>query len=134
MANALYDRGRQAFAEGLAWNTAVFKVVCVSAAYVVNLATHNYLSDVPAGNRIFTTAALSGKTEPAGVLGASNITQAAVGGSTPGAALILFHDTGTESTSELIAYYDTGTNLPFTPNSGDVQIQWDAGPNKILKL
>jgi len=39
-----------------------------------------------------------------------------------------------ESTSRLIAWIDTGTNLPVTPNGGDITVQWDAGANRIFKL
>lgn len=132
----MYDKGRQAFAEGLSWATGTFKVVGVAAAYVPNLSTDSFLADIPTGptNRIFTTAALSAKSEPAGVLDAADLTQAAVGGAVDCQAIVIFHDTGVEATSELIAYIDTGTNLPFSPNAGDVQIQWDNGLNKILKL
>ena len=42
-------------------------------------------------------------------------------------AIILYHHTGTESTSELIAFIDTGvTGLPLTPDGSDVQIVVDA--------
>lgn len=132
VANVMYGKGRQAFVEGLSWASGTFKVVGVTAGYVFS-AAHNFLSDVTAGNRVFTTAALSGKTEPAGVLDAADVLQSAVSGSTV-VALILYHDTGVEATSELIAYYDTGTNLPFPPNTGDVQILWDNGANKVLAI
>lgn len=41
-------------------------------------------------------------------------------------SLIVFKDTGTESTSNLLAYWDTATGLPLTPNGGDVTVQWNA--------
>jgi hypothetical protein len=28
----------------------------------------------------------------------------------------------------------TGSNLPVTPNGGNITITWDAGVNKIFKL
>ena len=38
-------------------------------------------------------------------------------------AIVLFHDTGTPSTSDLIAYIDTGvTGLPFIPSGADEEI------------
>lgn len=36
--------------------------------------------------------------------------------------------------SPLIAYIDTATGLPVTPNGGDITIAWDSGANKIFKL
>ena len=42
---------------------------------------------------------------------------------------------GTESTSNLIAYMDTGmTGLPVTPNGGDITVQWANTSNRIFKL
>lgn len=42
-------------------------------------------------------------------------------------SLILVKDSGTESTSILIAFYDTFTSgMPLTPNGGDVTVQVNA--------
>jgi hypothetical protein len=41
-------------------------------------------------------------------------------------SLILFKDTGTESSSDLVAFWDTATGLPLTPNGADVTVQWNA--------
>ena len=38
------------------------------------------------------------------------------------------------SAQRLIAYIDTGTNLPITPNGGDVTVAWDSGANRIFTL
>jgi hypothetical protein len=42
-------------------------------------------------------------------------------------SLILFKDTGTESTSALVCRWDTATGLPLTPNGADVTVVWAAG-------
>lgn len=39
-----------------------------------------------------------------------------------------------QTDSPLIAYIDTATGLPVTPNGGDITIAWDSGANKIFKL
>ena len=69
MANALYDKGREAFlAGGINWSGDSIKAVLVdTGAYTVNLATHQFLSDIPAGARIATSANLGSKTVAAGV-------------------------------------------------------------------
>ena len=41
---------------------------------------------------------------------------------------------GTEATSPLIAYIDTATGLPITPNGGDIIVTWDNGTNKIFRV
>ncbi len=49
-------------------------------------------------------------------------------------AIVIYRDTGTEATSPLIAYIDTATGLPITPNGGDIIVTWDNGANKIFKV
>ena len=135
MANALYDLGRQAFLDAdIDWSVDNIKVVLVDAAdYVVNLATHGNLSDIIAAARVSTSGNLSSKTSTAGVADAADVVLTAVTGD-PSEALVIYKDTGVESTSKLIAYIDTATGLPITPNGGDITIQWDNGSNKIFKL
>lgn len=135
MSNALYDKGRQAYLEGsIASLTDNLKVVLVdSADYTVNLATHQFLSDIAAVGRVATSGNLASKTSTAGVFDAADITFTAVSGD-PSEILVLYKDTGTATTSPLIAYIDTATGLPVTPNGGDITVTWDNGSNKIFKL
>jgi hypothetical protein len=42
-------------------------------------------------------------------------------------SLILFKDTGVESTSDFISRWDTATGLPLTPNGANVTVVWAAG-------
>lgn len=135
MANALYDTGRAAFLLGdIAWDTDNIKVILVdSADYTVDLATHDFLDDVAVGAIEATSGNLSGKTTTAGVADADNVTFSAVTGDQC-EALIIYKDTGVSSTSQLIAYIDTATGLPVTPNGGDITVTWDDGANKIFKL
>lgn len=135
MANALYDKGRQKFLEGgIAWLSDAIKAVIVDVNdYTPNLATHEFLADIPAGARIATSPAFANKTSTAGVADADNITFVAVTGD-QAEALVLIKDTGSAATSPLIAYIDTATGLPVTPNGGDITVTWDNGSNKIFKL
>lgn len=135
MANALYDKGREAFLNGgINWTSDSIKVVLVDAAdYTVNLTTHQFLSDIAAGARVATSGNLASKTSTAGVADAADITFTAVSGD-PSEALVIYKDTGSAATSPLIAYIDTATGLPVTPNGGDITVTWDNGSNKIFKL
>lgn len=135
MANALYDLGREAFLDGdISWGSDTIKVILVdTGTYTVDLAAHDHLDDIPAGARVATSDALASKTVASGVADAADITLSTVSGNTV-EAVVIYQDTGTESTSKLIAYIDTATNLPVTPNGGDITIQWDNGANKIFKL
>ena len=135
MANALYDKGREAFLTGgINWSGDSIKAVLVdTGAYTVNLATHQFLSDIAAGARVATSANLSAKTVAAGVADAADSLFTAVSGPSV-EAVVLYKDTGTAGTSALIAYIDTASGLPITPNGGDITVVWDNGANKIFKL
>jgi hypothetical protein len=135
MSNALYDKGREGFLAGaIDWNTDVIKAVLIDAAdYTVDLANHQFLSDIPLAARVATSAALTGKTLANGVADANDLTFPAVSGD-PTEALVIYQDTDTAGTSRLIAYIDTATGLPVTPNGGDINLYWDNGANKIFKL
>lgn len=135
MANALYDLARKRFLEGaFNWNTDTIKAILVDTAlYTPNLTSHEFLSDVAGGSRIATSGAFSGKTTTGGAADANDVTFSSVSGASI-EAIIIYSDTGVEATSPLIAYIDTATGLPITPNGGDIIVTWDNGTNKIFKL
>lgn len=135
MANTLYDKGRQRFLEAqFNWLTDTIKVVMVdTGAYTPNFTTHEFLSDIPSSSRITTPVTLTGKATNGGAADANDVTFPSVSGASI-EAIIIYKDTGTEGTSPLIAYIDTATGLPITPNGGDIIVTWDNGTNKIFKL
>jgi hypothetical protein len=140
MANGIYGFARQAFLEGsLSWLNDTIKIVLVdtngASPYFVNLAADRFLSSVPMGARI-STSTLTDKSSTSGAASAAN---AVFSRPTPGVqceALIVYKDTGTDSTSPLIAYLDSTnvSGLPVTTNGGDVTINWSKGDSKIFKL
>jgi len=135
MANALYGKGRQAFADGsIDWVNDTIKVTLVdSADYVVSIDVDDFYDDVTAAGRV-ATATLANATNPLGVCDADNVTFSAVSGDVC-EALVIWKDTaGGESTDPLIAYIDTATGLPATPNGSDINVTWSAGANRIFKL
>tara|TARA_R110000822_G_scaffold105518_2_gene233335 strand:- start:229 stop:630 length:402 start_codon:yes stop_codon:yes gene_type:complete len=133
MANELYGLGRESFLKSeISWSANNIKVALVdSAVYTPNLATDQYITDI--ASVVATSANLASKTTAAGVADAADITFSSVTGAIS-EFLVLYQDTGTPSTSRLIARIDTATGLPVTPNGGDVAIIWDNGTNKIFKL
>jgi hypothetical protein len=101
------------------------KVVAIDTADYTYNSAHDFLNDVAAGSRI-ATATLASKTISGGVFDAADVTFTSVTGD-PFEALILYKDTGVESTSPLIAYLDSGfVGLPFTPSGGDITLGWNA--------
>jgi hypothetical protein len=135
MANSLYTKAKQALiAADIELDADTIKAVFVDGAdYTPNLATHQYLSDIPSAARVATSGALQNKTVTDGVFDADDITVAAVTGD-QFEYIVLYKDTGVEVTSRLILLIDTATGLPCTPNGSDITIQWSSGADKIFRL
>lgn len=135
MANALYDLGRQAFLDGdIDWAANDIKVYLIDTAdYTVNLATDQFANVIAGAAKVATSGNLAGKTSTNGVADANDITFTSVTGD-PCEALVIWQDTGNQATSRLIAYIDTATGLPVTPNGNNIDVIWDSGANKIFKL
>lgn len=134
MTNAWYAKAKQKLAEAsINWVSDTIKVYLIdTGAYTPNLTTHEFLSDIP-GGAIIAEATLASKTNVLGVLDAADVAIGSVTGATV-EALVIAKYTGTNGTSPLLLYFDTGTGLPFTPNTGGVNIPWDNGANKIAAI
>lgn len=132
MANTLFDASRQRFLEAqLNWMTDTIKVILVdTGAYTPQTAVHQYLSDIPTSSRIAGPVTLTSKTTTGGAADAADVTFTSVSGPSI-EAIVIYADTGTESTSPLIAFIDTATGLPITPNGGDIIVTWDKKINEI---
>ena len=131
----IYTKAKQAFIGGeIDLLNDVIKVILVDTAdYSINLATHEFLSDVPAGARVAVSPALSGKTITNGIFDAADTTFSLVAGD-PCEAVIIFQDTGDEATSRLIDYQSSALGLPITPNGADIDLDFDNGASKIFSL
>lgn len=126
MANALYPKYKEALlTAGLNLTSLNVKVALVDTGTYTYSAAHQFMSSVTSGV-VARSGNLASKTVTNGVFDAADITLTAVSGTTV-EALVLYRDSGSDATSELIAYLDTGvTGLVLTPNGGDVTIQWNA--------
>jgi hypothetical protein len=136
MASALFGKGREGFGAGsLNWATDDVRVIFVdSADYTLDIDVHNALDDVAAAGRVAVSAAsIQNKTNTLGVMDGDDITINSVSGD-QFEGLILYKHTGVESTSLLIAWIDSYTGLPCTPNGGNITVSWPGDANKIFKL
>jgi hypothetical protein len=138
--NAVYPAALDGLLTGaIDLDTAVLKAALVRG-YTYD-ATDTTVADVVAtGTLNGTSAALSSVTVSGGVVDASNITIATTA-SAVNHALILFQASAVtggadvaQSSQRLVAYIDTGTDLPIQPGTGTVSVTWDDGVNKILKI
>lgn len=127
MANSLYDFGRENFLGGdIDWDASNIKINLLDGAdYTRNIATDDALNDIPAAARVATSGNLASKTKTAGTADAADVTLTLVTGD-PSEMVACYKDTGTESTSLLIANWDTSTGLPITPNGADINVIFNA--------
>lgn len=134
MANALYGLGRDAFLNGnIDWvNDTITAVLVDTATYTVSIDVDDFLADIPVGERV-ATQALAGQSTALGVADATDTVFSTVTGDVV-EAVVIYKDTGSAATSNLLVYIDTATGLPVTPNGGNITVQWDSGANKIFKL
>jgi hypothetical protein len=142
MANALFDPGREGFLVGEINSSAGVVKAAVVRGYTFS-AAHKFVSEVTGagGTLVATSAALSSKTGTSGVFDAADVTFSAVASGAAITSLILFQSSAVTggadvaaSAQRLIGFIDTASNLPVTPNGGDITISWDNGSNKIFKL
>lgn len=134
MANALYAKGKEKIlSAAINFPTDNITAALVSNAYAVNLAAHEFLSDLGA-NVLNANQLLSGKAVAAGVFDANDPTWTAVVAGSTALAVVLFKDTGVAGTSPLLAYIDTITGFPLATNGGNITVQWDNGAFKIFSL
>jgi hypothetical protein len=127
MANAFFALGREKFLTGaIDFATDNIKIVLVDEGTDTPVpATDEFLSDIAVGARIATSGNLGTKTTTGGTADAADVTFSSVTGASV-ESFVVYKDTGTASTSPLIAYFDTATGLPVTPNGGDITITFDA--------
>jgi hypothetical protein len=148
MANSLYDPGREGFLAGeIDFDTAVMKLILVrltAGGAPVFTASQKFVSDLTATHTIAaTSAALASKTVTAGVADAADLAPAfaAVAANVNNHVLVLIQSSAVTgggdvaaASQRLIAWFDTGTNLPVVPNGGDINVTFDSGANRIFKL
>ncbi|WP_203310510.1 hypothetical protein [Sphingomonas beigongshangi] len=138
MANKLYPKYKQALlTAGVNLVTGTVKAQLVDTSAYTYSDTHQFLSDVPAAARYGTAATLANKTVVNGVFDADDALFTSVPAGSTGTtdkeeAIVLYLDTGTAGTSQLIYYIDSATGLPVTPNGGNIVASWDA--NGIFAL
>lgn len=127
MANKIYPqfilaRLRGQSTEDLASAGVNVKFVAIDTGAYTYSDAHEFLSDIPSGARIATSANLTGKTV---VRSGDDVNidcddfDVTIGAGQPSIEAGAYYiDTGTPATSRLMKFQDTGGGFPFTPSSG----------------
>jgi hypothetical protein len=141
MANASYTAFKNGVLGGLYdLDTAVVKAALVSG--YVYAAGHTFMSDVTAagGTVNGTPGTLANPTLVGGVFDADDVIIATTASASTH-ALIVYQSSAVgggadvaPASQRLMFYFDTGTNLPITPGTGNVTITWPNTAGKIYKL
>lgn len=109
MANAIPTSARKLFLDGdVDLLNDTIKAVLTKSTYTYS-SSHDFLDDVTAGNRA-ATVTLASKTTTAGTFDSTDLTFSAVAAGSTVTGIWLYKDTGTESTSPLLAWYDTAAS------------------------
>lgn len=104
--------------------TTIKVILIKQGQYTVDLDTHDFLDDIPVSARIATTTLDNHSFVNGELLGDTaefnSVTLAEVV-----SAIVVYNDTGVESTSHLLAYNDEMGNAPLTVTEPDVFVLWE---------
>lgn len=128
MANALYPLWKQqlfSYTLNNNMSTGTVTVALIDTGTYTYSAAHQFWSSASAA-AVGTPQVIGSKTFTNGVFDGADVTFPSVTGNSA-EAIIIYIDSGTPSTSPLVAYIDTSvTGLPVTPNGGNIAITWNA--------
>ena len=128
MANALYPKWKEQLLQFTANNnlsSGTVKVALVDTGTYTYSSSDQFYSSVSSAV-VGTPQTIGSKTFTNGVFDGADVTFTAVSGNSV-EALVIYVDTGSSSTSPLVAYIDSSvTGLPVTPNGGDISVTWNA--------
>jgi hypothetical protein len=133
MANVLYPKAKEDFLAGaLNLSSNTITIALIDTDIYTFSGTHEDRADIP-NAAVVAEVTLSNKTITSGVFDADDATLTAVSGANC-EALIIYHTTGSNTTSRLIDYIDSATGLPILPNGGDIIVRFNSGTDKIFAL
>lgn len=129
MASAKYPKFKQSILKAdIDFDTATFKLALVTSAYTYS-SSHQFRSSL--SGVITTSSALQNITITDGVFDADDITLTAVAAGSTIAAIVIYRDTGSSATDDLIVFID---GFSVATDNTDVIINWSNGANKIFAL
>jgi hypothetical protein len=136
VANFIYGKAKQSLLNGeFNISSDSLKVLLVTDSYVPSQNTDQFVSNISGSYIKQRTSSLTNVTNILGVIDADDVTVAQYSG-LAFKALVIYKDSGTDSTSRLLAYIDTATGIPFAGinSATNITINWSNGSNKIISL
>lgn len=133
MSNAVYPSALDAFGTAeIDYASDTIKIQLLSATYTYS-SSHDFFNDITGA--IDSPQTLAGKSVSAGEFYADDAVFPAVATGSTIKAYVVYKDTGTSSTSALIAYVDTRADtvpISVATNDGDVTVAFASG--KVFKI
>ena len=132
--NAIYPNAKELFLTGqLDWLSDPIVAVLVSTQFYTYSPNHATLLDLPVTARVAASGTLTGMSVLGGVVDADDTTFGSVTGNVA-SAVILTRDRGTDASSNLICYLDSGTSFPVSPDGGVINLVWSNGSSRIFSI
>ena len=129
MANTVYPKALGTIADaGVNLSSATLKALAVKSPQAYNSA-NQYVSDLTAADIIVRSAALTSVTTTNGVITSANFTLPACTSGDTIIAVVLYHDSGADASSDLLAWIDTDASsvaISQLCNGGDVSVTVNA--------
>lgn len=136
MSNAIYPKYKEALLSGdndVSLTTGTVKVSILNTDVTPYNASNEFYSDLASsGDGVISSSTITNTTVVNGLFDGDDVTLSSVTGA-QSEAFLFWIDTGSTSTSRLVAYIDTGVSgLPIIPNGSDIDIEWNV--NGIFQL
>jgi len=136
MSNFIYSYAKKLILDGdIDFINDSIKAVIVNSGYTANQALHQFKSDIGSSNIESTSSNFTNKSTTAGVFDASDLLIENYNGNAF-SYILVYKDTGNDSTSPLILYIDTAEGLPFqgVNATANITIEWSNTVQKIFSL
>ena len=133
--NTLYPLAREKYLTGvLDWSSDDIKVALLDNTYTYS-GTDEFLDDLT--GIVATSGNLTGKTTTGGVADANDVTFPAVALGDTIVSVVIYRDTGTAATSDLIAFMGTsasGVAISRITDGNDIVLRWSNAATRIFRL
>lgn len=125
MSTFKYNSASHKFATAqLNWPSLTVGALLVSASYIPSL-SDNFVSNIPAAAILKRCGDLTSLSEANGICAGNIPQQNAFLNAVPVVALVLYVDTGVDSTSQLLYYSSDGAGFPFLPQGFNYAVAYD---------
>lgn len=129
-----YDSASQKFATAqLNWPLLTVGGLLVSGDYLPSLA-HSFVSDIPAGAIIARTGDLTSLAAAKGICAGIVPQVDSLLAGVPVVAFVLYVDTGTDTTSQLLYYSSDGAGFPFNAQGFNYAVAYDQSAGGFFQV